>query len=324
MATHTPHFPDLLFSSARRLRRFEASVLDLLARYGYQELRPSLVLRDSSEESAVRFFDGEDLVSLRWDFTVALARLVVRRFPEPPARISYAGSVFRKAQQDWDPVEHAEVGCEFIHADPHMGHAVDLELARLLMAVPGAIGLRGGILALGDAALLRRPLEAEGLTGPLAERIVWAMERRAVHRAAEALGDHPAAPRLLAHLDALLAAPDEDRNLTALASSPYADLLKSERAELAQTYTTLKPLLPQGLTLRLDLADVKGLDFYTGPTLRLWAPGAQEELAAGGRYDRLFPQLGRSWSAAGFCVRLTRLVDLAETRPELFTETGLI
>jgi ATP phosphoribosyltransferase regulatory subunit HisZ len=72
--------------------------------------------------------------------------------------------------------------------------------------------------------------------------------------------------------------------------------------------------------LRVDLADVAGLGFYTGPTLRLWAPGAQQELAAGGRYDRLFPGLGRPWQAAGFCVRLSRLLDLAATRPDLFEE----
>ena len=68
----------------------------------------------------------------------------------------------------------------------------------------------------------------------------------------------------------------------------------------------------------LGLADVAGLRFYTGPTLRLWAPGARQELAAGGRYDGLFPQLGRPWYAAGFCVRLSRCLDLEETRPNLF------
>jgi len=320
MPTHTPHFPDLLFDSARRLRRWETAIMDLLERHGCTELRPSLVLRESRPEAAVRFFDGEDLVSLRWDFTVALARLVARRFQDPPPRISYAGSVFRKADQAWDPVEHAEVGCEFIHADPALGHQVDMDLAQLMMAIPGSLGLCGGILALGDAALLRRPMEAEQLPGSLSERLVWAMERRAPHRAAEALDGHPAASRLLDHLGTLLAVPDGDASLAAVQAGPYATLLKDECDQLTQTYMTLRPLLPEGLALRLDLADVKGLDFYTGPTLRLWAPGAQEELAAGGRYDRLFPELGRPWSAAGFCVRLTRLLDLAGTRPELFGE----
>ncbi|MDE3246925.1 MAG: ATP phosphoribosyltransferase regulatory subunit, partial [Acidobacteriota bacterium] len=78
------------------------------------------------------------------------------------------------------------------------------------------------------------------------------------------------------------------------------------------------PFVPRGLTLRLDLADVQGVGFYTGPTLRLYAPGAQQELAAGGRYDGLYPSLGKPWFAAGFCVRLSPFLDLAEMRPDLF------
>ena len=99
-----------------------------------------------------------------------------------------------------------------------------------------------------------------------------------------------------------------------------ADLLKDERDHMDRVLKSLLPILPPNLELRVDLADVAGLGFYTGPTLRLWAPGAQQELAAGGRYDRLFPDLGRPWQAAGFCVRLSRLLDLAETRPDLFEQ----
>lgn len=320
MPTHTPHYPDLLFDSARRLRRWEAHLMDLLAARGYQELRPSLVLREPLGEETIRFFDGDHLVALRWDFTLALSRMLVRRFPEPPPRLAYAGAVFRRPEQPWEPVERFEVGCERIHAYPAEADAADLELARLLMAVPAAVGLGGGILHLGHAALLRRPLEAEGLAPGLAQRLVRALERRSLHRAAEALGDHPAAPRLLAHAEALLVDPDGEDSLAPLAASPYAGLLEGERAQLQRTLEALRPLLPAGLELRLDLADVKGLAFYTGPTLRLWAEGAQRELAAGGRYDRLFPDLGRPWSAAGFCIRLTSLLDLAETHPDLLRD----
>jgi ATP phosphoribosyltransferase regulatory subunit HisZ len=318
MPTHTPHYPDLLFPAARRLRRWEGVLMALLDGQGYQELRPSLVLREPVEDLSIRFFDGDHLVALRWDFTVALARMLVRRFPEPPRRISYAGGVFRRSGQPWEPVEHVEVGCEHIHPDPAESPEVDVELARLLMSIPSAVGLKGGILALGHAALLRRPLEAEALPAPLADRLVWALQRRSLHRAAEALQDHPAARRLLAHAETLLVEPDGEGSLAALGQSPYATLLEGERAHLQRALAALRPLLPSELALRLDLADVRGLGYYTGPTLRLWAPGAQQELAAGGRYDGLFPELGRPWFAAGFCVRLTRLLDLAETRPELF------
>lgn len=318
MPVRTPHFPDLLFDAAARLRRWEDALMALLAAQGYRELHPSLVLREPVSEGALRFFDGDDLVALRWDFTVALAGLLARRFPDPPDRVAYAGAVFRRPVQPWEAVERFEVGCERIQPADEPSAEADVELARLLMAVPAVLGLKRAILHLGNAALVRRPLEAENLPPGLAKAVVAALSRRAAHRVHEALGDHPAAGRLTAHAEALLSDLDGPESLKALDASPYADLLAEERDHMGRALKAILPILPDRLDLRVDLADVAGLDFYTGPTLRLWAPGAQQELAAGGRYDRLFPELGRPWRAAGFCVRLSRLLDLAGTRPDLF------
>ena len=320
MPVRTPHFPDLLFNSAARLRRWEAALMGLLATHGYRELHPSLVLRKAVPTGALRFFDGDDLVALRWDFTVALAGLLARGFTEPPDRVAYAGAVFRRPVQPWEAVERFEVGCERIQPEGEPSDEADVELARLLMAIPGILGLKSAILHLGNAALVRRPLEAEGLSPELAEAVVAALSRRAPHRVAQVMEGHPAAERMAAHAEALLSELDGPRTLDALGASPYADLLQVEREHMDRALQALLPILPPNLELRVDLADVAGLDFYTGPTLRLWAPGAQQELAAGGRYDHLFPGLGRPWQAAGFCVRLSRLLDLAETRPDLFEQ----
>ena len=320
MAVRTPHFPDLSFGPAARLRRWEGALMNLLMAQGYQELHPSLVLREAIPAGALRFFDGDDLVALRWDFTVALAGLLARGGSAPPPRVSYAGAVFRRPVQPWEAVERFEVGCERIQPEGESSAEADLELARLLMAIPGVLGLKHAILHLGNAALVRRPLEAEGLTGDLADAVVAALSRRAPHRVAQVMEGHPAARRMFDHAQALLSELDGPRTLVALGASPYADLLQEERRHMERALVALLPILPANLDLRVDLADVAGLGFYTGPTLRLWAPGAQQELAAGGRYDRLFPGLGRPWQAAGFCVRLSRLLDLAETRPDLFEQ----
>ena len=294
--------------------------MGLLEAHGYRELHPSLVLREALPDGTLRFFDGDDLVALRWDFTVALAGLLARGFPVPPDRVAYAGAVFRRPVQPWEAVERFEVGCERIQPEGESSSEADLELARLLMAIPGVLGLKSAILHLGHAALVRRPLEAEGLFGDLADAVVAALSRRAPHRVREALNGHPAAARLTAHAEALLSELNGPTTLGALQSSPYAELLENDRDHMERALQALLPILPPNLELRVDLADVAGLGFYTGPTLRLWAPGAQQELAAGGRYDRLFPDLGRPWQAAGFCVRLSRLLDLAETRPDLFEQ----
>jgi ATP phosphoribosyltransferase regulatory subunit HisZ len=306
----------MLFGPAVLLRRWEDLLMAHLAGAGYRELHPSLVMRDPGDPATVRFFDGDQLVALRWDFTEALARTLVRRFQEPPPRLSYAGPVFRRPTNSWDPVERMEVGCERIQEDPEARSEADRELARLLMAVPGLLGLEGCLLHLGDTALLRRPLEAEQVAPALGRELARALDRRASHRAAELLAGHPAKARLLAHAETLLAGPDGLESLEALAHSPYAGLLEQERAQLAAVHGDLSSRLPAGLTLRLDLSDLRGLGFYTGPTLRLWAPGAQRELAAGGRYDDLYPNLGKPWSAAGFCVRLTTLLELGDAPEE--------
>jgi len=260
----------------------------------------------------VRFFDGDQLVALRWDFTEALARTLVRRFQEPPRRISYAGPVFRRPANSWDPVERLEVGCEHIQTDPDQRTEADRELARLLMAVPALLGLDGCLLHIGHAALLRRPLEAEKIPQELGQEIARVLDRRAIHRAAELLDGHPAKDRLLAHAEILLSGPDGPGSLADLAQGPYGGLLEAEAEQLGRVLSVLTAQLPKGLTLRLDLGDLRGLGYYSGPTLRLWAPGAQRELAAGGRYDGLYPEMGRPWYAAGFCVRLTTLLELGD------------
>ena len=318
MPLRTPHFPDLLFDAARRLRGWESALLRLLADHGYRELRPSLVMREPMAQSALRFFDQDELVGLRWDFTEALARLLASRFNEPPPRIAYAGAVFRKSTAPWEAVERWEVGCERIQTAEENATDADLELARLLMAVPAALGLKRGLLHLGDAALWRRPLEAEAIPAPLAGAATRALHQRAAHRVREVLEGHPAAARIADHAAWLTMEPDGLAGLDTLSASPYSELLAPDRDRLAARFQALQPLLPQGLDLRLDLSDVADLDFYTGPTLRLWAPGATAGLAAGGRYDRLYPELSRPWQAAGFCVRLSTLLELHDNRPDLF------
>ena len=318
MTLRNPHFPDLLFEAAGRLRAWEGALLRLLADRGYQELRPSLVMREPMAQSALRFFDQDALVGLRWDFTEALARLLASRFNDPPPRIAYAGAVFRKPAAPWEAVERFEVGCERLQAPEEDAAEADLELARLLMAVPAALGLRRGLLHLGDAALWRRPLEAESVPASMAAEVTRALHARAPHRVREALQGHGAAMRIADHAALLCAEPDGLGSLRQLDASPYAALLAEDLARLEARFSALEPLLPGGLDLRLDLADVADLDFYTGPTLRLWAPGATAGLAAGGRYDRLYPELGKPWQAAGFCVRLSTLLELSDNRPDLF------
>jgi ATP phosphoribosyltransferase regulatory subunit HisZ len=315
MAVARPHFPDLLFEQTARLRCWERALSDLFVGHGYLELAPSLVTEKMQPDS-IRCIDGDRIVGLRFDFTEAIATMLATRSEAPPECISYRGAVFRRPVHGWEPVERFEVGVEHIQHEGEHGAAreraqkADRNLLALLLQVPACVGLRGAVLQLGSAALLALPLQAEGVVADLAQDIATWISKRAPHRVAELLANHPASRKLVTHVECLIAGE--------LEHSPYAALLENTARELHSAADFARASMPSNVSLRLDTADVAGFGFYTGPTMRLWAPHAAFELGGGGRYDGLYPAMGKPWQAAGFCIRLARLLDLADGHPELF------
>jgi ATP phosphoribosyltransferase regulatory subunit len=309
MATHSSHFPDLLFEQTTRFRTWEHSLAQLFQTHGYRELSPSLVMTRMRDE-AVQCIDGERVVGLRWDFTEAIADLLAARFDTPPGRVSYRGAVFRKPTHAWEPVERFEVGVEYVSL-AEQAQAADRELVRLLVSVPSHVGLRGCAVQLSSAALLAEPLRSERIPHAVAKDVATWLSRRAPHRVHEVLHESAAQAKLVQHAECLLRGD--------VLRSPYASLIETSYKALLDTEQIARAAINgESVTLRVDTADASGFSFYTGPTLRLWAPHAAFELGSGGRYDGLYPSLGKSWSAAGFCIRLARLLELADAHPELF------
>ncbi len=317
MATHKPHFPDLLFDAAQKLRAWEADLMTLFTSSAYREMRPSLVRRESSESQTsarneILCLDTEGpITALRSDFTLSLAELFIARFETPPTRVCYSGPIFRKPTSAWEAAERFEVGCEYT-ANTSENITADAELYALMARVPQVLGLKEGTLQLAHAALARKPLDLENVTGSSRKEFVRALSVRALHRVAPALSGCAARNKLTDHAKALL----EDN----VDASPYRSELDADIVALRATAKLVRERISPQIVVRIDHAAVEGLDFYTGPMARLWAPHASGELLAGGRYDALYPSLGRPWAAAGFCVRLSRLLELHEAHPELFSE----
>jgi histidyl-tRNA synthetase len=105
-----------------------------------------------------------------------------------------------------------------------------------------------------------------------------------------------AAPKLIDHLD------------------------KNCRQYLMQVHEALNSI---GITARIDTTIVRGLDYYTGvvfefKTTRL---GAQDAIAAGGRYNDLVRELGGpSIPAIGFALGVDRLMSLLNNETSLVSE----
>jgi len=71
----------------------------------------------------------------------------------------------------------------------------------------------------------------------------------------------------------------------------------------------------EGTKVTFDLSDLRGYAYYSGAQFSLYAPGASDALARGGRYDEVGSIFGRKRPAVGFSLDIKALSAVAEARP---------
>ena len=129
--------------------------------------------------SAYRFFDERgDLLALRSDMTIPIARLVASRYAdaEPPLRLCYLANAYRAVRpQRGQMREFAQAGVELIGAPAPEGTA---EVIEVLEAALDAAGLDRAVIGLGDADLYRQLLAELGIEGEARDSI---LDRLATH-----------------------------------------------------------------------------------------------------------------------------------------------
>jgi len=102
-----------------------------------------------------------------------------------------------------------------------------------------------------------------------------------------------------------------------------ADVLQQARKELptlpgiSQALDHLQWLAGhlEGVKVSFDLADLRGYAYYTGMRFSIYAAGASDALARGGRYDEVGSVFGRKRPAVGFSLDVKVLAQAAEVRP---------
>jgi ATP phosphoribosyltransferase regulatory subunit len=70
-----------------------------------------------------------------------------------------------------------------------------------------------------------------------------------------------------------------------------------------------------GASVTFDLSDLRGYAYYSGARFSMYAPGASDALARGGRYDEVGSVFGRKRPAVGFSMDIKSLVGVAADRP---------
>jgi len=310
----------------RELRGLSTALLEAFERFGYGEVStPTIeyeeVLARGDERGApvaYRFFDERgELLAMRSDMTIPIARLVANRFAaaEPPFRLCYLATAYRAVRpQRGQMREFTQAGVELVGMSAPEGTA---EVIEVLSAALDAAGLNRAVIGLGDADLYRQVLAEVGVAGDAADAI---LTRLAAHdlvgleSEVEALGLGPAQRQALIGLPGLRGGPEVlDR-----ARGLGGEVADRAIARLAATYQALQA---RGVAdrINLDLGLLRDLGYYTGAILEVYDPALGHILGGGGRYDELMGRFGRPLPAAGFALFLER-VHVAQAEEERLRE----
>jgi ATP phosphoribosyltransferase regulatory subunit len=310
-----PGTRDILPEEMRELRALEAALRAAFDEHGYGEVAtPTIeyadVLRQGDERyanAAYRFFDERgDLLAMRSDMTIPIARLVATRMQdaEPPFRLSYIARAYRAVNpQRGQMREFTQAGVELIGAPAPEGTA---EVIQVLSAALDVAGLTRAVVGLGDADLYSQLLAELGVEGEARERI---LDRLATHdlvglelAVGEVGGLDTDARATLLALPGMRGGPEVLERATELGG----EAVERASQRLRATYDSLAA---RGVAdrVRLDLGLLRDLGYYTGAILEVYDPALGHILGGGGRYDTLLGRFGRELPAAGFALYLERL-----------------
>lgn len=306
---------DLLPDASPRWQFLEGKVRQLLARYGYREIRMPIVeqtalfkrsigeVTDIVEKEMYTFEDRNgDSLTLRPEGTAGCVRAAEEHglLFNQQQRLWYQGPMFRHERpQKGRYRQFHQIGVETFGLN---GPDIDAELILLSARLWRDLGI-----------LDHLTLELNTL-GSSAARAEYRSALTAYLETFKSELDEDSQRRLSTNPLRILDSKDA-RTREILQNAPAFDQYLDE--ESRQHFAGLCQFLDAaGITYTLNPRLVRGLDYY-GKTVFEWtttALGSQGTVCAGGRYDALVEQLGgKATPAVGFAMGVERLVLLLET-----------
>ncbi len=308
---------DVLPDEMRELRALMERMRGVFERAGYGEVyTPALEFERTFEHEGApitpsyKLFDEHgNVLVLRSDMTVPIARLVASRYPTAPTplRFCYFAHAYRSVRpRRGHSREFMQAGVELVGAPGPDGTA---EALTVLCDALDAAGLRNFRIGVGDVTLYPALLETLSIDPRLSERILAELES----------GDFVGVEHELSAVDHLT-----QQETALLLRVPRirggAEVLADLDGPLQQAGTGMRALLSQlppyvAARVIFDFGLVRSLGYYTGPVFQVYDPAHGMPLGSGGRYDELLGSFGRPLPAVGFALDVER-VHIALTAEE--------
>ena len=317
------HLADVLPSEARHIEELRRQLLDTARGYGYELVMPPLLehleslLSGTGEALDLQTFKLVDQLSgrsmgLRADTTPQVARIDAHLLNrQGVARLCYCGPVLHaRPDRPHATREPLQFGAEIYG---HAGREADLESLLLALDCLSAAGISRPLVDLADVRIVRALFAGVLVSPETIAQVHAALAAKDASTLRELTRDFPAAAR--EGLQALLHLYGDARVLDeaarALKATPGVQAALDNLRWLAQS---LGESL-DGAEVSFDLADLRGYAYYSGARFAIYAEGASDSLARGGRYDEVGAVFGRNRPAVGFSLDVRELVRVLPTRP---------
>ena len=309
------HIADVLPAQARHIEELRRGLLDVARGYGCELVMPPLLehieslLSGIGHELDLRTFKLVDQLSgrtlgVRADSTPQVARIDAHLLNRVGVtRLCYCGPVLHtRPSEGRSTREPLQFGAEIFG---HAGLEADLEVQDLALDCLREVGLTNVTLDLGDARIVRGVLADAALGSEALGEVYAAL---AAKDAAALRSFRAALPAAVQRGLLALVTMYGGREVLAAAQRelPAHPLITSALGDLKWLADHAQQAHPE-VRIGFDLADLSGYAYYSGARFAVFAEGASDSVARGGRYDEVGAVFGRKRPAVGFS-----LVDLKE------------
>ena len=310
-----PGTRDVLPDEMRELRRLHLALIDVFESRGYGEVATPAIEYDEvlargdgrTADSAYRFFDERgDLLALRSDMTIPIARLVATRYAgaETPLRLCYLANAYRAVRpQRGQMREFAQAGVELIGASAPEGTA---EVVEVLEAALDAAGLERAVIGLGDADLYRQLLAELGVEGAARDSVLARLAAHDLVGLEVELSEMEGIGEEQAQTCVALSQLRGGREVLDRARELGGGAVERATTRIQETFEALEERGAAG-RVQIDLGLLRDLGYYSGAILEVYDPALGHILGGGGRYDGLLKRFGVDLPAAGFALYLERV-----------------
>lgn len=262
-----------------------------------------------NSNSMYKFFDQDgDILSLRMDMTVPIARVCATKFKDYqlPLRFYYSCNVFKVRESfAGKRNEVTDCGVELIGLDKRN----DVEVLMCAFDTMKSLNVKTYTIECGDSGLFKKTCNLLNMKDETIETLADLIDRKSM-------------VDLKIFLDTLNLEPDQKQFmmelpllngdvsiLTKAKKICFDESLKEKIAELEDIYTLLSKL-GYHKHLRFDLGKIAHLDYYTDLIFEGFVEGVGVSVLSGGRYDKLLNKFGMDVPACGFSMKIDYLLDI--------------